>query len=72
MTKVYTKYGEEVTPIWLLKEFWVNIVIVVAMIATHYYTDFELTPELTITILALINLILRAITGKPITWYPVK
>ena len=72
MPKIWTKDGEEVIPIWYLKEFWVNLIAIIGMVLAHYYTDFVLTPEMTIAILMVINMILRAITGKPITWYPAK
>jgi len=68
MPHIYTKDGVQVTPFWELKEFWVNVIAVVAMILGHYYTDFKLSPEGVVSILTLINIALRYLTGKPIVW----
>jgi len=52
---------------YLSKTFWVNIVAILAIIVQSY-TDFIIDPETQASILVIINLILRAITGEEVTF----
>ena len=54
--------------IFLSKTFWVNFLAMAFMIINHFYPLVELTPELQVIILGVINIILRLITGQPIDW----
>jgi len=49
------------------KTFWVNVIALVAIVLQSY-TDFIIAPEAQASILVLINLVLRAITGEEITF----
>jgi hypothetical protein len=49
------------------KTFWVNVIALVAIVIQSY-TDFVIAPEAQASILVLINLVLRAITGDEITF----
>lgn len=52
---------------YLSKTFWVNAIALVAIIIQSY-TDFVIAPEAQASILVLINLVLRAVTGEEITF----
>lgn len=53
---------------YLSKTFWVNILAAVAIIGQSV-TDHEiLAPEAQVGILAVVNLILRAVTKEPLEW----
>jgi hypothetical protein len=52
---------------YLSKTFWVNLLAIGALILQSH-TGFVLTPESQVSILAVINLILRAATNEPLTW----
>jgi hypothetical protein len=52
---------------YLSKTFWINIVALVAIVLQSY-TEFIITPEIQASILVIINLILRAITGDEISF----
>jgi len=54
-------------PIWTSKTFWVNIMAVVVM-ALQTQTGFIIDLEAQAAILAVINVILRAVTGPPVSW----
>lgn len=54
--------------VWTSKTFWVNIVAVVGIIAQVSTGTEVIDVEAQVAILAVINLILRLVTGKPITW----
>jgi hypothetical protein len=49
------------------KTLWVNLIAVVAEVL-GVVAGINITPELAVTILAVINIILRAITKEPIEW----
>jgi hypothetical protein len=67
---IFMKNDIVVEPFWMLKEFWVNLITIAGLIIAYYYTDFNITPELMGLILLVINTLLKAITGKPVVWYP--
>ena len=52
---------------WLSKTFWLNILVIIAMII-QYFTGFVIDPGQQVIILGVINVILRAITKQPIDW----
>lgn len=52
-------------PIYLSKTFWVNVIALVAMLA-QMQTGFVISPEEQIAIIAVINILLRIVTGQPI------
>jgi len=53
---------------WFLsKTFWVNILAIAALII-QTQTGFVFSPEAQVSVLALLNIILRAVTKSPIEW----
>jgi len=52
---------------WLSKTFWVNILALTALVVQSQ-TSFLLTPETQISILAVVNVLLRLITKSEIEW----
>ncbi len=54
-------------PFWTSKTLWVNLIAIIAMIVQDK-TGFVIPPEEQLTILGMINLILRAITKETLTW----
>ena len=66
--KVKDKNKEkEGKPFWLSKTFWVNVLAVIAFMV-QYFTGWVMNPATQGLFLGLINLILRAVTKKPINW----
>jgi len=49
------------------KMLWINVLAIVGIILQSNF-GYVLSPELQVAILGIINVILRAITGKPIVW----
>ena len=58
---------EEAKKVYQSKTFWVNVIAILAILA-QTQTGFVIGAESQATILAAINLVLRAITKQPITW----
>lgn len=56
---------KEKKPIYLSKTFWVNVIALIAMLA-QTQTGFIISPEEQIAIIAVINILLRVVTGQPI------
>jgi len=52
---------------WLSKTFWVNILGLAALVAQSQF-GFIISPEAQISILAVLNVVLRAVTKEPIEW----
>lgn len=52
---------------WKSKTFWVNLICVVALLVQSL-TRYIISPEIQAAVLALINLILRAVTKEPLAW----
>jgi len=53
---------------WFLsKTFWVNILAIVALII-QTYTGFVFSPEAQVSVLGVLNILLRTITKAPIEW----
>ena len=53
---------------WFLsKTFWINILAIVALII-QTQTGFVFSPEAQVSVLALLNIVLRAVTKAPIEW----
>ena len=52
---------------WQSKTFYANIIAAVALLLNNKY-GIKISPELQVAILAVVNLILRAITKQPIVW----
>ncbi len=51
---------------YLSKTFWVNIISIVGVFTAHF-AGYEINAEMTVTILGVINVVLRFITKKEIT-----
>jgi len=49
------------------KTLWVNLIAIFTLLGAQF-TDIEISPELTVGILAAINVILRVATKKPVEW----
>jgi hypothetical protein len=56
-----------VTQIWKSKTLWVNILAALALFVSTQF-GYQITAEETGLALALINMILRAITNEPLEW----
>jgi len=54
--------------IWTSKTFWTNLIAISAIIAQGMTGKQIIDPEIQASILAVINIILRAITKEPISW----
>ena len=52
---------------WLSKTFWINILAIAALII-QTQTGFVFSPEAQVSVLALLNIVLRAVTKSPIEW----
>lgn len=52
---------------WLSKTFWVNLLAIIALIIQSQ-TSFIVTPETQLSILAVLNVVLRLITKAEIDW----
>jgi len=52
---------------YLSKTFWINILAIVALII-QTQTGFVFSPEAQVSVLALLNIVLRAVTKAPIEW----
>lgn len=52
---------------YLSKTFWVNVIALIVMVVQSY-TKFVIPPEQQVAILGIVNLILRAVTGRPISF----
>jgi len=52
---------------WASKTFWVNILALAALIAQSQF-NFKISPEVQVSILAGVNMVLRIITKEPIAW----
>jgi len=52
---------------WLSKTFWVNILAIAALII-QTQTGFAFSPEAQVSVLAVLNILLRVITKAPIEW----
>lgn len=52
---------------YLSKTFWVNILAIIALIIQSQ-TSFVLTPETQLSILAVLNVVLRALTKAELDW----
>jgi hypothetical protein len=53
--------------IWVSKTFWANLIAIVA-IAVQEYTAYVIDLDIQIAALAIINMLLRMVTGKPVVW----
>ena len=53
--------------LWKSKTFWTNVVALLAMIVQST-VGFALSAEAQIGILAIVNVVLRAVTKEPISW----
>ena len=53
---------------WLSKTFWINLVAIGAIIAQWVTGNEVIDAEAQVAILAVINLILRLVTNKQISW----
>lgn len=57
-------------PVWKSKTFWVNVLAAIAAVSGAFGLDLGLTPEAQATlvpvILAVVNIILRGMTTKPV------
>ena len=49
------------------KTFWANIISIIGIVAGAKF-GFNITPEMAVSILAVINIILRAVTNEEIVW----
>lgn len=58
---------EESKPFWVSKMFWVNILAAVGLLIQSQ-TGFVIDLETQGAILIVVNLVLRAVTGQPISW----
>lgn len=58
----------ESTPFYLSKTLWVNVLALIAMILQGVTGNVLLNMELQATILAIINMVLRFVTKKPVVW----
>ena len=52
---------------YLSKTFWVNILAVIALVIQSQF-GYVISPETQVSILAVLNILLRAITKTEITW----
>ena len=52
---------------WLSKTFWVNILALVALVIQSQ-TNYIISAEAQVSILAVVNMALRLITKKEVTW----
>ena len=52
---------------WTSKTLWVNVLAIAAIIAQGQF-GYKISPETQVSILALVNLVLRAITKEAIVW----
>lgn len=52
---------------YLSKTFWVNVIALIALVVQSL-TTFVLSPEAQVSILAVVNVLLRLITKEPIVW----
>ena len=52
---------------WLSKTLWVNVLAIAALIL-QTYTGFVFSPEAQVSILGIINVLLRVVTKAPIEW----
>lgn len=55
-------------PIWQSKTLWINVVAIIAMTAQALNSAWIISPELQGSILAVINLALRIVTGTSLDW----
>ncbi len=53
--------------IYLSKTFWTNVVALLAMVLQSF-TGFVIDPETQVSILAVVNVVLRLATKEPVTW----
>ena len=53
--------------IWISKTLWVNVLAIVGLFLSAYL-GFELTPEITVSVLGGINILLRYITKEEVNW----
>ncbi len=52
---------------WFSKTFWMNILAIIVLII-QTQTGFAFSPEAQVSILAVLNIVLRAVTKQPIEW----
>jgi len=52
---------------WLSKTFWLNVLAIIALIVQSQ-TGYVISPEAQVSILGVLNVILRFITKNPISW----
>ena len=52
---------------WKSKTFWVNVISISSMIAASEF-GVEIDPATSVTLLSMINIVLRMITKEPIVW----
>uniref|UniRef100_A0A6M3J079 Uncharacterized protein n=1 Tax=viral metagenome TaxID=1070528 RepID=A0A6M3J079_9ZZZZ len=52
---------------WLSKTFWLNVLAIIALIVQSQ-TGYVISPEAQVSILGVLNVILRFITKAPISW----
>ena len=55
-------------PWYISKTLWINALAVIAIITQGVTGNMYLDAELQVAILAVINLILRLVTGQPVKW----
>ena len=52
---------------WLSKTFWINILAIIALVI-QAQTGFVFSPEAQVSVLAVLNILLRVVTKAPIEW----
>ena len=56
------------TKVWYTsKTLWVNLIAIGTLLGSQF-TEFDIPPEISVGILAAINVILRVATKKPVKW----
>ena len=59
--------SNEAKKVWESKTFWVNVIAILALLA-QTQVGFIIDPEAQAALLAVANLVLRAVTKTPISW----
>ena len=52
---------------WESRTFWANAIAILLMLVA-YFTDMDVPAEASLTVLAMVNLVLRLVTKKAIVW----
>jgi hypothetical protein len=66
-THVVTRDENGVKSLLMSKTVWANIIAVIVMLVNRTY-GYNISPEVEIQVLAVINIILRKITNEPVRW----